>query len=206
MATSLDGKISFETGQTDKERLDSGFLIPEDQDILWGEITKANAVIIGGETLRTEGKVLELKDAAFENPTWFILTQKGFSQELPFWRQEKVKRKIFSPNAITMPEDRHGYVENITYQDEHPVRAMVHELKKQNASRVLLFGGGKVNLLFYQLGLVDELILTVSPFIFAGKESADLVAPGLKGPVSFLLQSSQPHGNHVFLKYKVVNK
>jgi 2,5-diamino-6-(ribosylamino)-4(3H)-pyrimidinone 5'-phosphate reductase len=48
-------------------------------------------------------------------------------------------------------------------------------LKKQNIRTILLEGGGTTNWDFVNQGLVDEVIVTVTPYLVGGKEAKTLV-------------------------------
>lgn len=43
------------------------------------------------------------------------------------------------------------------------------ELANRGYSRVAIIGGEQINTLFWNLGLVDELIITIEPIVFSGK-------------------------------------
>lgn len=43
---------------------------------------------------------------------------------------------------------------------------LLQQLKKDGFKEVILAGGGQINTLFAQAGLIDEIILTISPLVF----------------------------------------
>ena len=62
---------------------------------------------------------------------------------------------------------------SLEFSSESP-KALVERLGKKGYSRMLLVGGGKINALFLKSKLVDELHLTIEPFIFS--KGSNLVA------------------------------
>jgi riboflavin biosynthesis pyrimidine reductase len=106
---------------------------------------------------------------------------------------------------MQIPDAATGPVENLVYGDQNPATYVYKQLEKCGYQRVLLFGGGVINRMFYDLGLVNELRLTVAP-IFIGKASAPyLLAPDLKSSVRMRLLSCDVSSDSgfLFLRYGV---
>jgi 5-amino-6-(5-phosphoribosylamino)uracil reductase len=204
MASSLDGKIAAFPQETDDERRRYGFLIPEDQQLLDDELSRADAIITGGNSLRVTGTVSVIPNAG-RTPTWVILSNHPDDFDLKFWNQRDVERIVVSMKPTRAAQD-HSSKPNLkflNYGTEHPATFIVNHLKAKGCRSVLLFGGGQINRLFYESGLVDELKLTLCPFIFAGLSSPSLVTHGVPLNVKFSLIASHPTGSHVFLHYRV---
>lgn len=203
MAVSLDGRIASQPGETDVARRALGFTNDDDRAHLLELIQEADAVIVGRASLEASGGAFELPNSKGVQPIWVVMTNGGFAPDSRFLKQEKLPRWLVSraplPALPTQPSLR-----NLTYGDASAAATAVRALAAAGAERVLLFGGAEVNRLFYNEGLVDELILTLCPLILAQGHAVPLVAPGLPRPIHLSLVTSHPKSNLVFLKYKVL--
>lgn len=83
-------------------------------------------------------------------------------------------------------------------------QTIVRRLAEQGISQALLVGGGKIYSLFFDAGLVDELQLTLEPWLFT--EGADFTS-NLQTSIKFELLSCQQmnRSGTLLLKYKVLN-
>jgi riboflavin biosynthesis pyrimidine reductase len=86
---------------------------------------------------------------------------------------------------------------------------MMHTLSEKGISKVLVEGGGTLNSALIQGKLVDEIIIYISPMIFAGANSPTL-ADGLgfaRENAIHLKSLSVDHieNSGVILHYKVIN-
>lgn len=201
MLMSLDGEIASHLRENSAERIKSGFTCPEDQALLQTEIQNTEAVVIGAESIRSEGSLPLLKNPTKKGgsyPLWCVLSNKGLDKELPFWSQQDIPRVLVSQKPQKLLIDS---VELWTYNACHPAKFILDELKKRGISKVLLLGGGKVNQLFYEQNLVDELKLTLAPWI-VGKGVSRFVNPTLQEVRKFELISTQAVRSHLFLHYR----
>ena len=67
-------------------------------------------------------------------------------------------------------------LEIITSGDKHVnVKELLKILKKKKIEKLLLEGGGSVNWDFVRQGLLDEAIVTVSPYLVGGEDAVTLV-------------------------------
>ena len=205
MAVSIDGKISSHSHESDQERMQSGFINEVDHEIVEHELLHADAVIIGADTLRASEQIWAVKNSKGIFPPWFIFTTKGLESDLAFWNQEFVNRVLVSPTLLKKEEYWSENVENIAYGDRAPAPFVYDFLKNRGFQKVILFGGGHVNAMFYQAGLVDRLHLTLAPMIVGKKNASSFINPNLSESVELKLESSQVSENHVFLRYSVKN-
>ena len=66
---------------------------------------------------------------------------------------------------LTRNKRRRSEWENLVYTDALPEKILT-DLEKQGYSRAILAGGTLINSLFAASGLIDEVIVTISPLIF----------------------------------------
>ncbi len=203
MATSLDGAIASNSDETDSERKQAGITCEDDQNHLCNLISNADAIIVGARSIAASGGILDIKRRDGTYPYWIILSRSGVSEYSTFLEQSHIPRCVVLGRGASPPKARPGLTmlssENLSTED-----TVIRHLQSLNVSNVLLFGGGDVNRIFYNAGLVDSLILTVSPTILGQLSSVPLVTPPLAKPINLRLIASQPHGNLVFLSYDVV--
>jgi dihydrofolate reductase len=67
--------------------------------------------------------------------------------------------------VLTRDKRRLSRSENLWFTDDPP-RAVLDWLERQGYSEAILAGGALVNSLFAEAGLIDEIIVTISPTIF----------------------------------------
>jgi len=201
MAASLDGKIAAHTLESDSARRDYGFTNEDDKAYVRQQLETADAVITGANSLRASGATWQVRNHRGRFATWVVMTTKGISADLPFWNQNQVERWIVAPTSVPMHSNENTRA--IICGETDPARVAYVALVAAGYERVLLFGGGQINRLFYQSDLVDELRLTICPIIIAGNDAPDFVDRGLPSPKHLTLLSSQPSKDLVFLTYKV---
>ena len=66
------------------------------------------------------------------------------------------------------------------WKNQVDITKLVPILCKKGIKKILLEGGGTLNLSFLKNNLIDELIITVSPFVLGSKESVNLFEGILK--------------------------
>lgn len=204
MAASLDGHIALYPKESDEQRSEYGFSIPADKEFVRQQIHTADAIITGADSMRASSGTWQEMRSTGGFPRWVVLTTKGLEPSLLFWKQSNIPRILVSPEALPANRIYDPKVEN--WFPEHPDKIAeftAHRLRDLGCKRVLLFGGGRINKLFYMAGLVNELNLTLCPLFLAGKDSLPLIESGLVHLVKFELLSSHSVQSHVFLKYRV---
>ncbi len=63
----------------------------------------------------------------------------------------------------------------VSGQNKIDTKKLLRILRKQNIKTLLLEGGGTLNWEFIHKGLVDELIVTIAPYVVGGKDATTLV-------------------------------
>ncbi len=200
MLMTLDGAIASNPHENTQDRLRLGMTSPEDQALLHKELGASDAVILGAETLRTEGSVPEIKNALGYFPTWCIYTRRGLDGAIPFWKQKAIRRIFVSEQKLPTWDG----AEPFAYGKGAPGRTLLEELKRRGMKKVLLLGGSKVNQIFYGEGLVNELKLTIAPQLLGNSKGPHLVSGPLKDSVSLKLLSCESQRSFVFLHYVVL--
>lgn len=203
MAISLDGRIGKHALESDGARRSYGFTNMDDRDWVREQLIQADAVITGANSLRASGATWKLLNDRGRTPSWIVMTTQGIDAGLQFWQQHDVERILVSPQPVQADLCQKNQVSNWQTGDANPARYIFDRLEDMGHHRVLLFGGGAINKLFYQENLVDYAKLTLSPIIVGGIEAPFFVNPGLTHDVKMCLVSSVIKGNLVFLNYKI---
>ena len=55
------------------------------------------------------------------------------------------------------------------------IRSLFQQLEKMGLKKIIVEGGGEINWSVLKLGLVNELIVTISPFVIGGRDAKTLV-------------------------------
>ena len=202
MGASVDGFIAASPEESDADRERYGFTGPADRRHLDEVLAGADAVIVGGHSVNVSGGVIPAARAAGGFPTWIFLTNHGFAADAPIWRHPEVPKWLAGNGGGTAQAS--GASKIITEADDNLLAHRIREAcRAAGFERVLLFGGGRVNRLFYQAGLVDELILTVCPVIVGQSTGVPIVAPGLDSPKLLKIASVRNEDDMVFIRYFV---
>ncbi|MDE2846157.1 MAG: dihydrofolate reductase family protein [Gemmatimonadota bacterium] len=214
-ALSLDGKLSTE--QRDPVRFTSRV----DRGLMDEIRADADAVLIGAGTLRAEDPPVRIKSARRReerrrkgkspHPVSVILSR---SMRLPgagrYWEDGQVERIIATTEQAkdeqVLPFQDLAEVIRVgrTTVDLHELCRM---LSGRGIGRLLVEGGGEVNMAFWEAGLVDEVYLTLCPVVIGGS-TAPTAADG-KGFASdrfrrLRLIESRRVGQELFLRYRAV--
>lgn len=199
MAASVDGHIALADDESDNDRRGYGFTSDADYRHLRQLIGTCDAIIAGANTVRVSSKLIDYQNQQGRYPLWVVLTTRGIADDNPFW-QTGGQRWLVSPQQKTSVNES---ARHLVYGTADPAQFVVDRLRDHGAQKVILFGGGIVNRLFYQQKLVDELILTVCPLIVARTASPKLVAPPLTDWTPLRLATVRRVDDHLFLHYRV---
>ncbi len=173
LATSLDGKIAS---------ADRGLFFlgtPADRRQMQVLRKKSDAVLMGASTLRSFKGPLRVRGGK-SHPLNIVLssTLAGISPAWPFFRSADTKRLVFaSRRAPAVRQRAISKVADLVLLDPSKPSApqIVKELKKRGLKRLLVEGGGAVMWDFVAAGLLDELHVTLTPWILGGTEAPTLV-------------------------------
>ena len=173
-AISLDGNIATKTGDS---RLSSK------KDIVRVHQLRANvdAILIGKRTMVIDDPSLTVRYVKGKNPIRIILDSKGSIKSNS--KIIQTCRKV--PTIIVVSEKIPR--KNITRLQNHGLevlkcgknminlKKLLQILKKRKIKRLLVEGGGMTNWSFLKEKLVDEIIVTLTPFVIGGKNATSLV-------------------------------
>ena len=202
MAISLDGLIGSNAFESDVERRKYNFTNSDDREFVREQLECADAVITGANSLRASGCAWTVTNDRGVNPAWIVFTTKGLSADLEFWRQKPIRRVLVSPFPVQEELCAASGVENWILTEKNPIE-VVQRLEREGLGRILLFGGGSINKLFYENQLVDFAKITVCPLVIGGVNSPRFVDLGLKTPIHFTAIASVLKEDLVFLTYRV---
>lgn len=203
MAVSLDGLIGKHALESDLQRRAYDFTNEDDKEWVRSLLTHADAVVTGANSLRAAGQAWEVKNDQGRNPSWVVLTNNGLDEALPFWKQHDIDRVLVSSVPVQSKLCELESVENLVVGNKNTAAAVVKYLESKKWNRVLMFGGGVVNNLFYEAGLVDFAKITLCPLIIGGVNAPRFVEPGLTRDIKMSLVSSVVKGSLLFLTYKI---
>ena len=173
-AVSIDGKIATRTG-------DSRLSSKRDKIRVHKLRSKVDAILVGINTVLLDDPILTVRYAKGKNPVRVVLDSRGTISSKS--RILKTCSKIPTIIAVSKTATR----KNIKRLNKHPIEILITGDKKINVKkllkfllrkkikRILLEGGGTINWEFINQGLIDEIIITITPFLVGGKDSISLV-------------------------------
>ena len=173
-AISLDGNIATKTGDS---RLSSK------KDFVRVHKLRSNvdAILIGKRTMLIDDPSLTARYVKGKNPIRIILDSTGSIKSNS--KIIQTCRKI--PTIIAVSENiseknvarlqRYGLEVIKCGHKKINVKKLLCILKEKNIKKLLVEGGGTTNWSFFKDGLIDEIIVTLTPFIVGGKNAISLV-------------------------------
>lgn len=173
-AVSIDGKLSTVTG-------DSKLSSKKDTVRLHKIRSRVDAILVGKNTVLVDDPLLTVRHTKGKNPIRIIVDSCG---AIP--SKSRIIRTASKVQTIVAVSERatKSNIGRLSKQNVQVIKAGKHKvdikkvlgiLAKQNIRTILAEGGGSLNWELVRLGLVDELILTISPCIVGGKDAVTLV-------------------------------
>ena len=203
-AMSIDGKIATKTG-------DSKLSSRADITSLHKLRSKHDAILIGKNTLISDDPLLTVRSIKGKNPLRIILDSTGSisinskiiqtSNSIP--TMLAVSKKITKKNLQKLSK----YPLDVVILGDTTVDLVIllKYLAKRGINSVLIEGGSFVNWNFIKLNLIDELVLTITPFVVGGTKSISLVGGDgfryIKDSSKFKLVSTKVTKNEITLRY-----
>ncbi len=173
-AISLDGKIATRSG-------DSQLSSKKDSRRVHKLRSRVDAILVGRKTVSVDNPLLTVRHLKGKNPTRIILDSKGTirSDSKILKTCKKVPTIIVVSEKITKS--------NLARLQKFPIdviqcgknkinlKQLFRILYRKKIKKILVEGGGTTNWSLIECKLVDEIIVTVTPFIIGGKKAISLV-------------------------------
>ena len=173
-AMSIDGKIATSTG-------DSKLSSKNDIIRVHKLRSKVDSILVGRKTIEEDNPILTVRHVKGNNPKRIILSSQGriplkskilkTAREIPTIvacseKLSQKNKKILEDNNIEIIFSGKNFIN---------LKKLLQKLFKKKIKSVLLEGGGHTNWEFIKQNLVDEIIITITPFVLGGKNSTSLV-------------------------------
>ena len=204
-AITLDGKLATRTG-------DSKLSSKVDKNRVHKLRSKVDAILIGKNTAKLDDPILSVHHAKKKNPIRIILdsnaTIKNSSRIL------RTSSKI--PTIIVVAEK--ASKKNLQRLEKFPIQVIICgkykinikklfvELRKQGIKKILVEGGGETNWSFVKENLIDEAIITITPYLVGGDAATTLVDGDGFSTVAkstkLKLKSARKVNNEIVLHYE----
>ncbi|MEE3212981.1 MAG: 2,5-diamino-6-(ribosylamino)-4(3H)-pyrimidinone 5'-phosphate reductase [Thermoproteota archaeon] len=173
---------------------------------------KVDGILIGKNTLDADNPTLSVRYTRGKNPVRILLDSRGTikSSSKIIQSCNKIPTIVATTSLISK--------KNLLRLEKFPLEVikcgktsvdilrLLKILHKKRIKKILLEGGGTINWGFLKRGLVDELIITIAPYILGGSDSVTLVeGSGFKSIFSMKklkLRKIQKIGNEIVVYYK----
>ncbi len=188
--------------------------------------SEADGVLIGSGTLLVEDPPIVIRDPAVSarrlalkgapHPRNITVCSKlpAHLAQMKFFLQPDTEKIVFTtektPPDLLATAARFAQVEVVPLNSAGRVDLIevVRRLQQQGIRHLLLEGGGELNFSMLEAGLVDEVYLTVCPFLFGGRTAPSPV-DGVGFPrdrIRKLALKSHRIGSHgeIFLRYDIL--
>jgi 2,5-diamino-6-(ribosylamino)-4(3H)-pyrimidinone 5'-phosphate reductase len=173
-AITLDGKIATRTG-------DSKLSSKKDKIRLHKLRSKVDAILVGRNTVQCDDPRLTVRYVKGKNPIRIILDSQGsISSSSKIIKTCKkiptiivVSKKISKKNLSRLQKLPLEIA--ILGEKKIHIKKLLQYLSKQKINSVLVEGGGTVNWEFINNDLVDEAIITLTPYLVGGENATTLV-------------------------------
>ena len=173
-AMSIDGKISTTLG-------DSKLSSKNDLKRVHKLRSQVDAILVGTNTIQNDDPLLTVRYVKGKNPTRIILNSLGnISMKYKIFKTAKKIHTIIACSEKISKNNKKRLENNSieiinTGKNSINLKKLLSLLYKKNIKSILLEGGGVTNWEFIKQNLVDEIFVTVTPFIVGGENSISLV-------------------------------
>ncbi len=173
-AMTVDGKIATKTG-------DSKLSSKQDKVRIHKLRSKVDAILVGSNTVKRDDPSLTVRHTKGKNPLRIILDSKANIDQ----KSQIIKTCKKIPTIIAV--SKKASKKNIDKLKKFPleiiitgnklvnIKNLLRILSKKKIKTLLVEGGGTVNWEFVKQGLVDEIIITITPYLIGGKNAITLV-------------------------------
>ena len=204
-AITLDGKLATRTG-------DSTLSTKSDKNRVHKLRSKVDAILIGKNTAKIDDPLLSAHNAKKKNPTRIILDSNA---TIP--NNSRILRTSSKIPTIIVGSKK-AQKKNLQRLEKFPVKIIVcgnHRInikkllgiiKKDGIKNILVEGGGTTNWAFVKENLVDEVIITITPYLVGGITATTLVdGEGfsiISKSIKLKLKNVRVMKNEVVLRYE----
>jgi 5-amino-6-(5-phosphoribosylamino)uracil reductase len=201
LAISVDGKIA--DARVPHKMLGT----PLDRKTMQTVRKKCDIIVCGAQTLRASGRAWTVKGAK-RQPANAVVTASGkLDPSLPFWDDPTVIRWIFTTRkgfdrALESAKDRAFVI--MAGEEQVEAGQILRRLKQSDYENVLVEGGGELMATFLAENLLQELHVTLTPWLLGGSGNPTLVGgAGLPEWRALKILSSKKLKNEVYLRFQV---
>ena len=214
LAMTADGKIA------DIKRSPAGFGSPNDKAHLEEQVALTDGILFGAGTLRSGGsamrvidpELLKQREAAGKppQPVQIVCTRSGkIDPQIKFFRQP-IPRWLLTTKAGAKSWEGHSGFDQIliceTSEGEIDWNEALQQMLDLGLNKLGILGGGELVASVLEADAIDELWLTVCPFIFGGATAPTPVqGAGLPADMALRLElmSVKTVEQEVFLHYRL---
>jgi 2,5-diamino-6-(ribosylamino)-4(3H)-pyrimidinone 5'-phosphate reductase len=205
-AMTIDGKIATASG-------DSTISSEDDLKRVHRLRAASDAVVVGIATVLADDPQLTVRLARGKNPVRVVVDTRGrIPADSQLLRTACKVRTIVAASSQTSAADierirQAGAEVLIMGKDAVDLKALFSVLKKTGFKKILVEGGGELNWSVLNLGLADELIVTIAPRIAGGRLATTLVEGDgydtiSQGPKFHLTRVQKTRADELVLFYK----
>lgn len=200
-AMSIDGKLATRTGRSN---------LSSKRDLIRVHKLRktVDAILVGKNTINIDDPLLTVRYVKGKNPIRIILDSKGSLS--PKSRVIETAKKI--PTMLVISENAPRKVERFISKGVEVIRCgknkinlkkLLQILGKRGIKRIVVEGGGTTNWYFFKEKLVDEITITIAPYVIGGSTAISLVEGDGFGeiPDSFKLKKIEKIQNEIVLHY-----
>lgn len=203
-AISLDGKIATRTG-------DSKLSSKKDKIRLHKLRSTVDSILVGRNTVQIDDPQLTVRYAKGKNPIRIILDSKGTIPSNS--KIIKTCKKVPTIIAVSKKISKKNLsrLQNLPLEiailgdKKISIKKLVQYISKQKINSILLEGGGTINWEFLNENLIDEVIITLTPFLVGGKDATTLIQgkgfSKITNSKKFRLKQVTRQGNELVLNY-----
>lgn len=200
-AISIDGKIAT---RTRKSNLSSRIDLIRVHNLR----KSVDAIVVGKNTIHVDDPLLTVRHVKGNNPIRVILDSKGSLST----KSNVIKTAKNIPTILVVSENAPRNVKKFTAKGVQVVRCgkkkidikkLLKILGDKGIKKIVVEGGGTTNWYFFKEKLVDEIIVTITPYILGGSTAISLVeGVGFeKISNSFKLKKIEKIQNEIVLHY-----
>jgi riboflavin-specific deaminase-like protein len=205
LAITVDGKIA----DRKKPRLPLG--TPADRRLMQVIRKKADVIVVGAGTYAMMKGPAKVKGAKLQPVNVVISASGALRPNAAFWRDPTVIRYVFTTSAgyvraLKVCGDRAFVV--VLGKREIAPRAVLDYLSRFGYKNFLVEGGGSLMHSFLKANCLDEIYVTLTPWLMGGRFNPSLVDSEQALPrwKALRLISMKRLGNEVYFKYLVAKK